>query len=65
MSGKTATARRRPGAKLWRALRHNRKATVGALLLLFFVVLAVFPGEIAPYSPTTITFGPGAACASA
>jgi oligopeptide/dipeptide ABC transporter ATP-binding protein len=54
-------ARRRPGAKLWRALRHNRKATVGALLLLFFVVLAIFPGEIAPYSPTTITFGQGLA----
>ncbi len=55
------SGRRRPGAKLWRALRHNRKATVGALLLLFFVVLAIFPSEIAPYSPTTITFGQGLA----
>lgn len=53
--------KRRPGAKFWRALRHNRKATLGALLLLFFIVLAIFPGEIAPYSPSAISFSPGLA----
>jgi len=47
------------GAKWWRALRRNRKATVGALLLLLFTVLAIFPGQIAPYNPTAINFPPG------
>jgi peptide/nickel transport system permease protein len=51
--------RRIPGRKLWHALRHNRKALAGALLLLFFVVLALFPGQIAPYDPTSMTFAPG------
>jgi peptide/nickel transport system permease protein len=53
------SVRRRPGAKFWRALRHNRKASAGALLLLFFLVLAFVPGEIAPYSPTAMIFSPG------
>jgi peptide/nickel transport system permease protein len=54
-----STARRRPGLKFWRALRRNRKATAGALLLLFFIVLAIFPGQIAPYNPAAIDFPPG------
>jgi peptide/nickel transport system permease protein len=53
------SAKRRPGAKLGRALRHNRKAAIGALLLLFFIVVAIFPGQIAPDSPTNISFSPG------
>jgi len=48
-----------------RALFRDRKAAIGAVLLLFFVVLAVFPGEIAPYNPAYIGFtralGPSAA----
>jgi peptide/nickel transport system permease protein len=40
-------------------VRRNRKATAGALILLFFVVLAVFPGQIAPYDPTSLRFVPG------
>ena len=51
--------KRRPGLKFWRALRHNKKAMAGALILLFFLVLAVFPGEIAPYNPYAIAFVPG------
>ena len=43
-----ADPRRRIGADLWRAIAHNRKALVGLVLLLFFVVLAIFPGQIAP-----------------
>ena len=46
------TTRRNVGADLWRAVAHNKKAVIGALLLAFFLVLAIFPGEIAPYSPT-------------
>ena len=53
------SAKRRPGAKLGRALRRNPKASVGAFLLLFFIVLAIFPGQIAPYSPTNMSFQPG------
>ena len=43
---------RRQAGNLWRGLLHNRKATVGSVLLLFFVVLAIFPAQIAPYSPS-------------
>ncbi len=31
----------------------------GAALLLIFLVLAIIPGELSPYSPTAITFQPG------
>jgi peptide/nickel transport system permease protein len=54
-----APSRRIPGRKFLRALRHSKKATAGALLLLFFIVLAVFPGQIAPYNPSAMTFAPG------
>jgi len=50
---------RRPGADLWRAVAGNRKAVVGVLLLGFFLVLAIFPGQIAPYSGTAEDFGRG------
>jgi peptide/nickel transport system ATP-binding protein/peptide/nickel transport system permease protein len=43
--------KRRAGADLFRAVGHNRKALVGLGLLLFFLVLAIFPGEIAPHDP--------------
>ena len=59
-SGPPVTATRRTvGADLWRAVGRNRKAVAGFLLLLFFLVLAVFPGEIAPYSPTAGSFPRG------
>jgi peptide/nickel transport system permease protein len=51
--------RRRIGADLWRAIAHNRKALVGLGLLLFFLVLAIFPGQIAPYKGTATDFGRG------
>ena len=47
----TAEARRGFGADLWRAVARNRKALAGLLLLFFFLVLAVFPGQIAPDDP--------------
>jgi oligopeptide/dipeptide ABC transporter ATP-binding protein len=43
----------------WRSLRHNHKATAGALLLGFFIVLAIFPAELSPYDPTSLSFDPG------
>jgi peptide/nickel transport system permease protein len=36
---------------LWRAISRNRKALAGVLLLLVFVVLAIFPGQIVPDDP--------------
>jgi oligopeptide/dipeptide ABC transporter ATP-binding protein len=41
---------------LWRAISRNRKAVAGVLLLVVFVVLSIFPGQIAPYSPTAENF---------
>ena len=56
---------RRPGADLWRAVAGNRKAVAGVLLLGFFLVLAIFPGQIAPYSGTAESFGRGLGPSSA
>jgi peptide/nickel transport system permease protein len=54
----TGSARRRRGGTIWSGLLHNGKARVGALLLLFFLVLAIFPGQIAPYNPGAESFLP-------
>jgi peptide/nickel transport system permease protein len=43
---------------LWRAISRNRKAVAGVILLLLFVVLALFPGQIAPHSPTAQIYLP-------
>jgi peptide/nickel transport system ATP-binding protein/peptide/nickel transport system permease protein len=56
---------RRPGADLWRAVARNRKAVAGVLLLVFFLVLAIFPGQIAPYDPLAKSFQPGLGPSSA
>src|SRR6266516_1703839 len=52
-------ATRRPWADLWRAIAHNRKALAGVALLTFFLVLAVFPGQIAPDDPQAENYGRG------
>ena len=51
--------RRTAGGDLFRAVAHNRKALVGLGLLLFFGVLAVFPGQIAPHDPRAKIYPPG------
>jgi peptide/nickel transport system permease protein len=43
--------------RFWRAVRKNRKATAGAILLLFFCFLGLFPGLIARDSPTAEIYG--------
>jgi len=53
-----AEARRGFGADLLRAVARNRKALVGALILLFFLVLAIFPGQLAPDDPQAEIFRP-------
>jgi peptide/nickel transport system permease protein len=56
--GQAVAPRRSTGARLWHAVSRSHKATAGAILLLFFLALATFPGEIAPYSPTAEVFPP-------
>ena len=53
-SGGSATGQ--SGGKFVRALLRDRKGTAGAILLLLFIVLAIFPGQIAPYNPAYIGF---------
>src|SRR3954471_5269064 len=43
---------------IWRAISRNRKALVGVLVMLVFVVLAIFPGQIAPYDGQAEIFLP-------
>jgi len=43
---------------LWRAISHNKKALAGVVLLLVFLVLAIFPGQIAPDDPSAEIFTP-------
>jgi peptide/nickel transport system permease protein len=51
-----AEARHGRWSDLWRAISRNRKAVAGVLLMVVFVVVAIFPGQIAPYSPTDENF---------
>ena len=57
--GPRATPARRRGG-LWRAIRGNRKATVGLTLFLFFCLLAAFPQLFAPgvHDPQAISATP-------
>ena len=51
-------ARSRPAlSRLTTAIRRNRKATAGAILLLLFTLIALFPALIPHYSPTQIFYG--------
>ena len=45
-------------ADVWRAISRNKKALAGVVLLLVFVVLAIFPGQIAPDDPTAQIYDP-------
>jgi oligopeptide/dipeptide ABC transporter ATP-binding protein len=61
-----AVAPRRGAAfDVWRAIIRNKKALVGLFLVAFFVVVALFPGQIAPYDPTAEIFAPGQGASSA
>jgi peptide/nickel transport system permease protein len=45
------TEERVPPRRFLRAVRGNRKAVAGALILLLMLFVAVFPGVVAPYDP--------------
>jgi peptide/nickel transport system permease protein len=49
--------RSQAGRRIWQAVRRNRKATAGAVLLLFFCFLGLFPGLIAHDDPTAEVYG--------
>jgi peptide/nickel transport system permease protein len=48
-----------------RAVLHNRKAMVGAVILLIMVFVAVFPGLIAPHDPQAAAYPPNQGPSSA
>jgi peptide/nickel transport system permease protein len=51
--------RRRAGLRrLTTAIRRNRKATAGVILLLLFTLVALFPNVIPHYNPNEIFYGP-------
>ena len=45
-------------ARIWRAIRSNRKATIGTILLGLFILVSLFPGVIASDSPTQDAYTP-------
>ena len=45
-------------ARIGRAVRSNRKATAGTILLAIFILVALFPGVIAHDSPTADAYLP-------
>jgi peptide/nickel transport system permease protein len=45
-------------ARIARAVRHNRKAATGAVLLALFTLVALFPGVIAHDSPSADAYAP-------
>jgi len=47
-------------ARMGRAIRHNRKATTGTILLVIFLFAALFPGLIAHDSPSADALRPEA-----
>src|ERR1700685_3509504 len=51
--------------RIGRAVRANRKATSGAVLLLIFILVALFPGVIAHDSPTLDVYQPHLGLSSA
>jgi peptide/nickel transport system permease protein len=54
-----AESQRGFGRDLLHAVVRNRKALAGVVLLLFFLVLALLPGQIAPDDPMAEIFQPG------
>jgi peptide/nickel transport system permease protein len=59
------TAAGQAARRVWRAVRRNRKAATGGVLLLLFTLIALFPGVLAKDSPTAEIYprnlGPSAA----
>jgi peptide/nickel transport system permease protein len=57
-AGPTRLSRTHALARIGHALRSNRKATAGAILLAIFIFVALFPGLIAHDSPSADAYAP-------
>ncbi len=57
-TGPAAAPTRHGLARIGRAIRSNRKATVGTILLAIFILVSLFPGVIARDSPTADAYLP-------
>ncbi|GCE22012.1 hypothetical protein [Dictyobacter kobayashii] len=51
-------ARQRRMPDWFEVLWSNCKARIGLMMLVFFIVVAIFAQQIAPYDPRDISFGP-------
>jgi peptide/nickel transport system permease protein len=67
--GATVETRRLPSSqaltRIGRAVRSNRKATAGTVLLLIFILVALFPGLIAHDNPSADAYAPHLGLSSA
>lgn len=54
-AGVSTTRHRSALNRISRAIRTNRKATIGVVLMAIFIVVALFPGLLARQSPSTVT----------
>jgi peptide/nickel transport system permease protein len=64
LAGDTGRVQRTRGRRFIRAVLGNRKATVGAVILLVVVFVAAFPGLVAPYDPQASIFPPNLGASS-
>jgi peptide/nickel transport system permease protein len=55
-SGSGPTATERAGGRIWRAIRSNKKAAAGAIILLVFTIMAIVPGQIAHDNPQAFAY---------
>ncbi len=55
--GTSPTAAERAAGRIWRAVRSNKKAATGAVILLIFGVMAAIPGLIARDNPQAFIYG--------
>jgi peptide/nickel transport system permease protein len=55
--GGPARASERTAGRVWRAVRTNKKAAAGAIILAIFAIMALFPGQIAHDNPRAFAYG--------
>jgi peptide/nickel transport system permease protein len=55
--GTAPTAAERAAGRIWRAVRSNKKAATGAVILVIFGVMAAVPGLIARDNPQAFAYG--------
>jgi peptide/nickel transport system permease protein len=56
-TGQPAAVREDALRRVWRAVRSNKKAATGAVILLIFSVMALIPGQIAHDNPQSFAYG--------